>query len=101
MRLQYEDNIDEATDVQYELAELTGAISSRRWVGFIVPTLVLAGTLLLFLELAISFIDGLVIAIVVLAWTCLPTRRRFGEVSESHLSESGIGCTSDHRVRDR
>ncbi len=66
MRLQYEDNIDEATDVQYELAELTGAISSRRWVGFIVPTLVLAGTLLLFWNSPFYLLTGLFIAIVVL-----------------------------------
>lgn len=66
MRLQYEDNIDEATDVQYELAELTGAISSRRWVGFIVPTLVFAGTLLLFWNSPFHLLTGLVIAIIVL-----------------------------------
>lgn len=30
MKLQYDDNIDEAADAQYELAEMTGAIASRR-----------------------------------------------------------------------
>lgn len=68
MKLQYEDSIDEAADVQYELAELTGVIASRRWVGFIVPALVLAVTLFLFWNSPAQLMTGVLLAAVVLGF---------------------------------
>jgi hypothetical protein len=66
MKLQYDDSIDEAADVQYELAELTGIIASRRWIGFIVPVLVLCVTPFLFWNSPFGLIAGVILAAVVL-----------------------------------
>ncbi len=71
MNLQYDDNIDEAADVHYELAELTGAIASRRCIGFIVPGLVLAVSLFLFWHSPIHLISGVIVAVVVLGYDLL------------------------------
>lgn len=66
MKLQYDDSIDEAADVQYELAELTGAIASRKWVGSIVPVLVVVVTLFVFWNSPLKLIAGLILAAFVL-----------------------------------
>ncbi len=66
MKLQYEDNVDEAADVHYELAEMTGAVASRRWFGFIVPVLLFGGTLFLFWNSPFQLLAGVIIAAVIL-----------------------------------
>jgi hypothetical protein len=66
MKLQYDDDVDEATDVQYELAELIGVVASRKWIGFIVPVLVLGVTLFLFRSSPLQLIAGVILAAVVL-----------------------------------
>lgn len=76
MKLQYDDNIDEAADVQYELAEMTGAIASRRWVGFVIPALVLGVAFFLFWNSPLQLIAGVIIAAVVLGFDLLTYKKK-------------------------
>jgi energy-converting hydrogenase Eha subunit A len=76
MKLQYDDSIDEATDVQYELAELTGVIRSRKWIGFVVPVLVVGVTLFLFWHSPLQLIAGMILAAVVLGLDLLTYKNK-------------------------
>jgi hypothetical protein len=76
MKLQYDENIDEAADVQYELAEMTGAIASRRWVGSIVPALALGVVLFLFWNSPLQLIAGIIVAAIVVVFDLFTYKKK-------------------------
>ena len=74
--LTYQDSIDEATEVLYELADLTGQIDGRRFVGFIVPMVVLLLTFTLFRDSVVKMFCGVTLAGVVLAYDLCTYKNR-------------------------